>query len=91
MSYVVYNTTTTRLLNRNYYKTPAAAKAALTREAKADTTMIRSEYAVAETEDFYDNIEKTVERVNLMSGEKFRERANTPHSCSPASETYWSM
>lgn len=91
MSYLVYNTTTTRLMNSNYYKTPAAAKAALTRAVKADNTKIRSEYAVAETIDFYNNIEKTVERTHALTGEKFRERANTPFACSPSSETYWSM
>ncbi len=31
-----------------------------------------------------------VERVNAMTGEKFLERYDTPWSCSPASETYWS-
>jgi hypothetical protein len=36
-------------------------------------------------------IEKTVTKRNLMSGEEFQERANTPHYCSPSSETYWSM
>lgn len=31
-----------------------------------------------------------VERVNAMTGEKFLERYDTPWTCSPASETYWS-
>ena len=31
-----------------------------------------------------------VERTNAMTGEKFMERYDTPWSCSPASETYWS-
>ena len=34
---------------------------------------------------------RLVERVNLMSGDKYQEAADTPVSCSPASETYWSM
>lgn len=34
---------------------------------------------------------RMVERVNLMSGEKYMEAADTPRSCSPASESYWSM
>ena len=32
-----------------------------------------------------------VERKNLMTGETYRERYDTPISCSPSSETYWSM
>jgi hypothetical protein len=31
-----------------------------------------------------------VERVNVMTGEKFMERYDTPYSCSPRSESYWS-
>lgn len=34
---------------------------------------------------------RMVERVNLMSGEKYMEDINTPACCSPASELYWSM
>jgi len=32
-----------------------------------------------------------VERTNLMSGKTYLEDEDTPLSCSPASETYWSM
>lgn len=32
-----------------------------------------------------------VEKTNLLTGEKFMESITTPHSCSPSSETYWSM
>lgn len=31
-----------------------------------------------------------VTRVNLMSGQEFQERYDTPWGCSPASESYWS-
>lgn len=34
---------------------------------------------------------KMVERVNLMTGQKYMEAEDTPNCCSPASETYWSM
>jgi hypothetical protein len=37
------------------------------------------------------DVVKMVERVNLMSGQKYMEPSNTPHYCSPSSETYWSM
>lgn len=32
-----------------------------------------------------------VKRVNLMSGLVYEEDINTPHYCSPASESYWTM
>jgi hypothetical protein len=37
-------------------------------------------------------INKTYQkRTNIMSGEMFYERYDTPHFCSPSSESYWSM
>lgn len=35
--------------------------------------------------------ETYVKKHNLMSGGEFQERYDTPHFCSPASESYWSM
>ena len=35
--------------------------------------------------------ETYVTRENLMGRGKFTERYDTPHYCSPASESYWSM
>ena len=32
-----------------------------------------------------------VKRKNLMSGNEFVERYDTPYYCSPSSESYWSM
>jgi hypothetical protein len=32
-----------------------------------------------------------VTRRNILSGEEFQERYDTPWHCSPSSETYWSM
>lgn len=31
-----------------------------------------------------------VERVNVITGEQYQERYDTPYNCSPSSETYWS-
>ena len=92
MSYVVYNTQTTRIVgsrNTKHWKSEAAAKAHLTRMGKMGYNV--AEFAVAETNTFYNSIEASVTKVNLMSGKEYQERANTPLSCSPASETYWSM
>lgn len=35
--------------------------------------------------------ETYVTKRNLMGGREFTERYDTPHFCSPASESYWSM
>lgn len=35
--------------------------------------------------------ETYVTRNNLQSGQTFQERYDTPHFCSPSSETFWSM
>lgn len=35
--------------------------------------------------------ETYVTRKNLLTGEEYQERYDTPYSCSPSSETYWSM
>lgn len=83
-----------------WYYGPAAAKAALTRYHKRwlneqgfavsnDGPMF--EYGVAERDYYHKHIEKTVTRRNLMTGAEYQESVNTPLSCSPASETYWSM
>lgn len=50
----------------------------------------RDEYAIAETTDFINNIEKMVTRVNLMSKEKYEDRTNTPYFMRLDRETYWS-
>ena len=35
--------------------------------------------------------ETWVTRHNVLTGEEFQERYDTPYYCSPRSETYWSM
>jgi hypothetical protein len=35
--------------------------------------------------------ETYVTKTNLMGGKEFTERYDTPHYCSPSSESYWSM
>ncbi len=36
-------------------------------------------------------VETFVTRKNLMSGQEYQERYDTPRFCSPSSESYWSM
>ena len=95
MSYVVYEVESTRRCRnpktrKEFYSSERAAKAARTRLAKT-RTYAGKELAVAETGHYDANIALMVERVNLMSGKPYMESINTPLSCSPASETYWSM
>ena len=39
----------------------------------------------------YEIHETYVTRKNMMNGQLFQERYDTPYYCSPSSETYWSM
>ncbi len=99
MGYVVYHKETTivpKIKKPHYitqsFETERAAKAALTR-ADRDGKLAhpKDEYAIADGVDFRENIEKFVERRNMMTGEKFMERINTPGYMSTSSEAYWSM
>ena len=96
MSYVVFETATTRYAGRKgkyndpIFPTLAAAKAHMTRLVKAGK-YAAEDIAVADTQYFRDYIERTVVRYHLMTGDPLFERINTPHYCSPSSETYWSM
>lgn len=93
MSYVIYNECSTELLTDRRFKTETAAKSARTRILKKqdDASSSANDYVIAETGEFYANIEKQVQRKNLMTGKTFLEGVNTPIHMSPASETYWSM
>jgi hypothetical protein len=84
--------------HRQSYKTMAAAKAGITRIAKAegllptDPNYAEYRYAIAETAYFHKHIEKQVKKTSYMDSTKtWMEPVNTPYYCSPSSETYWSM
>ena len=83
--------------HRQYYKTMSAAKAGLTRIAKAEGLLQTDpnhafyRYAIAETEYFHKGIEKRRAVKNMMNGNPFTETVNTPGYMSPRSESYWSM
>jgi hypothetical protein len=94
MMFLVYNKANTQVMRKGpycspLYKTEAAAKAFLTRMTKMGYR--KEDYAVAEHNDFYANIEQTVEVTNLMTGKRVRQSANTPYCCDVSSESYWSM
>ena len=89
MMYVVYNKQTTRLVKKangdEFFSTSANAKRHVTRYLDHDA------YGIAAYDTYRDSIEAKVERVNLMSGQKYMESINTPNYMSPASEAYWQM
>lgn len=101
MAYVIYDNKTSRIIGGmgKTYKTHGSAKATITRmQNKIPVSDIGNPardpvfmYSIAEVKEYHANIEKTVERVNLMTGKTYRESINTPNYCSPASESYYSM
>ena len=93
--YEIESTRLVRIIRNGYwqdarYQTEGAAKAAFTRLA-AKGKVSSETHAVAPASAFHSKIEKQVTRRNLMSGEEFTQPINTPASCDPSSETYWSM
>ena len=96
MSYVVFETATTRFAgkkakyNEPIFDSIAAAKSHMARLIKSGK-YTAEQIAVADYSYYHDEIEAIVERTNLMSGKTFYERINVPHYCSPSSETYWSL
>jgi hypothetical protein len=100
--YYVYEKATSKIVGKDLrpdatkvYRTHAAAQAAITRYANSrgylqtDSRHPIYLYGIAETEYYHQNIERTVERTNAMTGDTFRESVNTPYAVSPASENYW--
>lgn len=76
------------------YKTPAAAKACRTRVVEkfgydgTDLVIVRAENLRKFRE--ARQIPTQVERVNIMTGERFMEDIDRPYFCSPSSESFWS-
>ena len=94
--FTVYHKETTRILaagpfEQQHWKTAGAAKAHLTRMAKADGALNTADYAIAPTREFWDSIEKKEVVKNLLSGKDVVQSVNTPACCDPSCETYWSM
>ena len=81
-------------------KTHSAAKAWVTRKQKE---FLRNrglyvsndgplfDWGCADSQYFHDFIEKRRVVKNLMTGQDCEIAANTPRSCDPSSELYWSM
>lgn len=100
-SYVVYEKESTKRIDninggpdKSSFATMGAAKAARTRFLKAQMVYTADDILIAESDVFYTSIEKTVIHKGIIPGTgKYAEtplKANTPWSCNPHSETYWS-
>ena len=89
--YLVVNSKTNKAWGKSFYQ---KASYELESSAKAMCTRLNKKgdpvFVVMSSEQFRAIPVKMVERVNLMSGEKFMEAEDTPNFCSPSSETYWS-
>lgn len=89
MVYVIYDTKTTRLVKKangeHCFNTTSAAQRHLTRYLDPE------QYGIADYVTYLECIEQKVERVNVMTGQKYMESINTPNYMSPASEAYWQM
>ena len=101
MSYVVVDTNTRCAVthprtNKRVYETVSAARAAMTRLVKIDMELYvsgkkypRTDYEVMDTASYTAQV-PMIEVTNLMTGKRVMERADTPWTCSVASESYWS-
>ena len=69
------------------YKTFGAAMATRTRLCRKSGWNI-SELSIIATSHYKP---KMVTRTNLMTGQEYQEDVNTPRSCSPSSELFWTM
>ena len=104
MSYVIVNVAADSTAYRKgyavaVYATERGAKIACTKLNRVvagvdeDGTKLfldRQEWAVITYADYMARPTKMVERTNALTGAKFMEAADTPYSCSPSSESYWS-
>ena len=65
------------------------AKISAAKLNKCSTAPVRR-YVVMSKESFDKYLNPMVERVNILTGQKFMELRATPNFCSPAYESYWS-
>lgn len=98
MSYVVYEKESTKRIDglnggprdKTSFASMGAAKAARTRFLKAQLVYGADDILIAESTEFYANIEKDVTGVSAMDGKTLvTVKANTPYSCDPRFERYW--
>lgn len=93
MSFYIVNVGTGRAWGKAYwlkqeYTTERGAKIACTKMNKADGNTIQ--WKVMDRKEYDSRPVKMVEKVNLMSGQKYMETEDTPNFMSPSCEAYWS-
>lgn len=86
MSYVVYDVETTKIMAT--YPSKRGTTRFINKTMKEGYNKIMG---AAPAIEFFEKIEKYKEVKSLMSGETVRIKVNTPISCDPSMETYWSM
>lgn len=106
MSYVIYDTRTTKIVihpvtRTEMYPSMRAAKSARTKMINSghltDNTvaglggLISSWFNVAELGFYRSNVEQMKTVKNLMTDERIEISVNTPACCDPSTERYWSM
>jgi beta-galactosidase beta subunit len=88
--FIIYNIESTLIKRPVWYhkgyKTVGAAKAAMTRQNLSPT-----EYAISDSEIFFETIEKKVTKRNIQGGKEFEIGVNAPACVDPSTETYHSM
>lgn len=98
MSFVVYEKESTKRIDRlnggpdkTSFPTKGAAKAARTRFLNKQMVYGPDDILIEESDKFYREIEKDVHGKSAMDGTPVTVKANTPYSCDPRFEHYWSM
>jgi hypothetical protein len=90
--YVVYNVETTVYVKNKSGEESCRSKGAATRlknAAMKDPKNKGAEFAVAEYQNFRENIEKFITITNLMNGKEVSIRINTPYYLRVDYESYW--
>jgi hypothetical protein len=99
MAFIIYNKKTTLAVKKcisyrafyvHEFATEQGAKSYLTRKVNAKGWN-RDDYAIADSNTFYSEIEKKETVINMMSGKPVEQGVNTPLCCDVSSETYWCM
>lgn len=95
--FIVYEKASTRRIdglnggpkNTTSYETMRAARAARTRFLKAQQVYGPDDILIAPGFEFYSVIEKEVEGRSALDGAPVKVKVNTPYSCDPRFEKYW--
>jgi hypothetical protein len=88
--FIVYSIDSTHERGKFYFLHHALARAAKLNDRESRYGEFAIRYGVCSVDEYFNNVVHMVERVNLVSRQKYMEPSNTPDHCSPSTETYWS-